>query len=112
MNPADLGRLPLRGVIALPSQPLGALQVVPLVRRHEVAALTLAALTVDGGAPARDLALVPHGVVTGFDASRRPRVAYGGHLTDGARMVTAPEAEDLPFDVNTQAVIEFYSQQL
>lgn len=29
-----------------------------------------------------------------------------------ARMVTPPEAEDLPFEVNTQAVIEFYSQQL
>lgn len=29
-----------------------------------------------------------------------------------ARMVTSPEAEDLPFEVNTQAVIEFYSQQL
>lgn len=29
-----------------------------------------------------------------------------------ARLVTPPEAEDLPFEVNTQAVIEFYSQQL
>ena len=28
------------------------------------------------------------------------------------RMVTSPEAEDLPFEVNTQAVIEYYSQQL
>ena len=28
------------------------------------------------------------------------------------KMITAPEAEDLPFEVNTQAVIEFYSQQL
>lgn len=29
-----------------------------------------------------------------------------------ARMVVAPEAEDLPFAVNTQAVIEYYSQKL
>lgn len=28
------------------------------------------------------------------------------------KMISAPEAEDLPFEVNTQAVIEFYSQQL
>lgn len=28
------------------------------------------------------------------------------------KMVTAPELEDLPFEVNTQAVIEFYSQKL
>lgn len=28
------------------------------------------------------------------------------------KMVTRPEAADIPFDVNTQAVIEYYSQQL
>ena len=28
------------------------------------------------------------------------------------RLIAPPEAEDLPFEVNTQAVIEYYSQQL
>jgi len=28
------------------------------------------------------------------------------------KMISTPEAEDLPFEVNTQAVIEFYSQKL
>ncbi|RME23135.1 MAG: 30S ribosomal protein S4 [Deltaproteobacteria bacterium] len=28
------------------------------------------------------------------------------------RMVSAPEAEDLPFECNTQAIVEFYSQSL
>ena len=28
------------------------------------------------------------------------------------KMVTAPEAEDLPFECNTQAIIEFYSQSI
>ena len=30
----------------------------------------------------------------------------------GGKMVSSPVPEDLPFDVNTQAVVEFYSQQL
>lgn len=28
------------------------------------------------------------------------------------KMISVPQAEDLPFEVNTQAVIEFYSQQI
>ncbi len=28
------------------------------------------------------------------------------------KMITAPEAEDLPFECNTQAIVEFYSQSL
>lgn len=28
------------------------------------------------------------------------------------RMISAPEAEDLPFECNTQAIVEFYSQSL
>ena len=28
------------------------------------------------------------------------------------KMVSSPVREDLPFEVNTQAVVEFYSQQL
>lgn len=49
----------------------------------------------------------------GLAASRvRPNYLEFDPAKAAARMVTAPEAEDLPFDVNTQAVIEFYSQQL
>ena len=42
----------------------------------------------------------------------RPQYLEFDPAKAAGRMITAPELEDLPFEVNTQAVVEFYSQQL
>ena len=49
----------------------------------------------------------------GLAASRvRPGYLEFDPATQAGKMVVAPEREDLPFDCDTQKIVEFYSQQL
>ena len=98
-----LDRVALHGLIALPSQAFGPLQLVPLVRRSAVDDLPLAALPLARDADDDGVTLLPHGVVTGFDEGA-PRVAFGTQLARRGAKMRAPVTSLLTFPIGRRDV--------